>query len=214
MRVCFFSFTLLSPIRLSLIFSYLFDLAIPSSLSISSRSTSSHCISTVAPYSDHNNYHSLVREDSFDECAHSSSDLRSDRATKSERKSDVSPSSSPPMTSEEEEEGEEESEDNLSFSRTLFTSAHAQRRRHRRRTRTGKASNLSFISTLTLPNNLTLQSDFFSLAERQNNHIKPPTTTTTKKKKLSIGRQTSIITGRGTSQCEQRVRSFSSRRAS
>ena len=181
-----------------------------------SRSTSSHCISAIAQYSDHNNYHSLVCQDSSDECAHSSSDSPSHPATNFERESDFSPSSSPSMTSDEEGE---ESEDDLSFSRTLFTSPHAQRcrRRRRRRTRIGNTSNSSFILTLTLPNNLTLQSDFFSLAERQNNNTESPPpapTTTMKTKKLSNGRQTSIISGRGTLQCEKHVRSSSSRRAS
>jgi hypothetical protein len=77
-----------------------------------------------------------------------------------------------------------EEDDNLSFTRTLFTRHHRQRKRKR----TGNASCLSLISTSSLQNNFTFLRDSFYQENLNNNNNR--TLKTAYKNSINSGRRT------------------------
>ncbi len=173
-----------------------FDLVIPSSLSVFSlsRSSSSHIISTITQYCDHNDnyyYNTSLKPESSHRCTYFTQNQSMINVYDLEQKYNSSSCSSFSITPFEEED-----EVNLSFLRTLFTSPHQQRRR----TKKGNTSNLSLVWTPSSQNNITLLRDLLCQA-KENDH-------NNNQKTLKIAHNTSIISSRNTREWKQNNSGF------
>jgi len=171
-----FAFCFVSP------FSFSFDLVIPPSLSVSShsRSTSSHIISTVTQCCDHNNNN---YPSSHQQSSHKCTCFIQNRSMidvyNLEQKCNSSSCSSCSIVPSKEE-------NNLPFSRTLFTCRHRQRKQQKN----GNASNLSLVSTPSSQNKLTsLHNLLYQAKENDNNN-------NNNKRTLKIASNTSIISSK------------------
>lgn len=175
-------------------FFFAFNLVISSSLSVSShsRSTSPHIISTNTQWCDNNNNYFSLKNQSSHKCICSTQDLSMINVDNLEQNYKSSSCSSYSDTPSEEE-------DNLSFSRTLFT---CRRHQQRRRKKKGNASNLYLVSRTSLPKNLTPRHDSFCQAKVNDNNNNNNHST------LKITHNTSITSSQRTGKWKQNAGGF------